>query len=148
MLVARVCARTASFPSILPVLLSFRILLPYPPLPSGCPPLTITSVVAAGGEPGRSWTAARRLHRGPRAGGGPCEGGRPRGWPGLSRAPARTPPISEEPLRGAGGWGNRLLAVTDDAEGVAVMGGTTPLLTTSRQPGKVCSRVGDAARAT
>jgi hypothetical protein len=91
MLVARVCARTASFTSILPVLLSFQILLPYPPLPSGCPPLTTTSVVAAGGEPGRSWTAARRPHRGPRAGGGPCEGGRPRGWPGLSRAPARTP---------------------------------------------------------
>ena len=36
--------------------------------------------------------------------GGPCEGGRPRGRPGLSRAPARTPPISGEPLRGAGGW--------------------------------------------
>ena len=96
MLVARVCARTASFPSILPVLLSFQILLPYPPLPSGCPPLTTTSVVAAGGEPGRSWTAARRPHRGPRAGGGPCVGGRPRGWPGLSRAPARTP---QSPMR-------------------------------------------------
>ena len=36
--------------------------------------------------------------------------------------------ISKEPLRGAGGWGNRLLVVTDDAEGVAVMGRTTPLL--------------------
>jgi hypothetical protein len=35
--------------------------------------------------------------------GGPCEGGRPRGWPRLSRAPARTPPVSEEPLRGAVG---------------------------------------------
>ena len=45
--------------------------------------------------------------------GGPCEGGRPRGRPGLSRAPARTPPISEEPLRGAGGWENSLLEVTD-----------------------------------
>ena len=50
------------------------------------------------------------------AGGGGCEGGRPRGWPGLSRAPARTPPISEEPLRGAGGWGNMLPVVTDDDE--------------------------------
>ena len=55
--------------------------------------------------------------------GGPCEGGRPRGWPGLSRAPARTPPISEEPLGGVGGWENRLLVVTDD-DGVAVMGET------------------------
>ena len=122
------CARV-QLPSrpVLPVL-SFQILLPYPPLPSRYPPLTTTSVVAAVGEPGRSWTAARRPHRGPRAGGGLCEGGRPRSWPGLSRAPARTLPISEEPLRGAGGWGNRLLAVTDDAEGVAVMDRTTPFL--------------------
>ena len=46
--------------------------------------------------------------------GGSCEGGLPgpRGRPGLSRAPARTPPISEEPLRGVGGWENSLLAVT------------------------------------
>lgn len=39
--------------------------------------------------------------------GQPCEGGRPGGWPGLSR----TPPISEEPLRGMGGLGNTLLAM-------------------------------------
>ena len=39
----------------------------------------------------------------------PCEGGRPRGRPGL----ARTPLTSEEPLRGAGGWENSLLAVAD-----------------------------------
>ena len=58
--------------------------------------------------------------------GGPCEGGRPRGWPGLSRAPVRTPPISEEPLRGAGGWGNRLLVVTGDDE-VVVSGNCAPL---------------------
>ena len=45
--------------------------------------------------------------------GGAYEGGCPRGRPGLSRAPARTPPISEEPLRGAGGWENSLLEVAD-----------------------------------
>ena len=45
----------------------------------------------------------------------------PEDGPG-SPGPARMPPISEEPLRGAGVWGNRLLAVTDDAEGVAMMG--------------------------
>ena len=75
--------------------------------------------------------AGSRASPGPQCGGligdhtpgGPCEGGRPGGRPGLSRAPARTPPISEEPLRGAGGWGNRLLVVTDD-DGVAVMGWT------------------------
>ena len=62
------------------------------------------------------------LQVGSRAGPGPrCGGlievqaggtlrGRP---PGLSHAPARTLPISEEPLRGAGGWENSLLAVTD-----------------------------------
>ena len=33
--------------------------------------------------------------------GGACEGGRPGGWPRLSRAPARTPPVSKEPLGGA-----------------------------------------------
>ena len=75
--------------------------LPHPPNP----PVLGRSAAASSGT-------ARR--------GGPCEGDRPRGWPGLSRTPARTPPISEEPLRGAGGWGNRLLVVTDD-DGVAVV---------------------------
>ena len=67
-----------------PVLLVPRILV-LPPLPYAFPG------VAAGGEPGWSWTTVRRPHQGPR--GGPCEGGRPgpRGRPGLSRAPARTP---------------------------------------------------------
>ena len=48
--------------------------------------------VAAGGEPGWSWTTVRRPHWGPR-GGGPCERGHPdpRGRPGLSRAPAHAP---------------------------------------------------------
>ena len=47
---------------------------------------------------------------------GPCEGGcpGPRGRPGLSHTPARTPPNSEEPLRGAGGWENSLLAVDEE----------------------------------
>ena len=59
--------------------------------------------------------------------GGPSVDVRIHSWPGLSRAPARTPPISEEPLRGAGGWGNRLLAVTDDAEGIVMGKNLAPL---------------------
>ena len=51
------------------------------------------------------------------------EGCRPSGSPGHSRAPACTPPISEEPLRGAGRWGNRPLAATDDAEGIVMRQG-------------------------
>ena len=87
---------------------------------------------------------------GDHAPGGPCEGSRPRGWPGLSRAPARTPPISEEPLRGARGRGNRLLAVTDDAEGIVMGKDLTPLKgergrLKSRRSGMVCSRGADAA---
>ena len=62
---------------------------------------------------------------GPQCGGliweGPYKGCCPRGWTGLCRAAAGTPAISEEPLRGTGGWENKLLVVTDDDE-VAVMG--------------------------
>ena len=103
-------------------------------------------VDAAGGEPDWSWAAVWRPHRGPP--GGPCEGGCPRGWPGPSRAPARTPPISEEPLRGASGWGNRLLmvindevAVTEQTRALFKGGGVQPK---SRRSGMVCLR-GDAA---
>ena len=116
MLGARVCAHTSftSSQSSCPSISSSRFLLFHPDALyfGGC------HRRGAGLALDRSAAASSGIARR----GGSCEGGRPRGWPGLSRAPARTPPISEEPLRGVGGWGNRLLAVTDDAEGVAMMG--------------------------
>ena len=91
---------------------------------------------SAGASPGTT-------HRG-----GDLRGSRARHWPGLSRALARTPPTSKEPLRGAGGWGNRLLAVTDDAAGIAVVGKNhAPLkggVPRPRQSGMACSRMSDA----
>ena len=66
-------------------------------------------------------TEARRPHRRPRAGGDLVKGAVPVAGPD-SRALAGTLPISKEPLRGASGWGNRLLVVTDNEEGIAYCG--------------------------
>ena len=127
---------------VLPILLSIQILLSLHFLlwPEGTRYLECASDWVSshhGPSYTTSWMpqagmpqAASRAGPGPQRGGligdrqeGPCEGGRPRGWPRLSRVPARTPPISEEPLRGAGRWGNRLLVVADNDE-VAVTGQT------------------------
>ena len=67
--------------------------------------LTTPSQNAAGGEPRAGSDAASgaggaATTPGTVLGSGGCH---PRGRPGLSRAPARTPPISEEPLGGVGG---------------------------------------------
>ena len=121
MLVARVCAHTDSFTSILPVLLSFQILLPYPPLPSRCPPLTTTSVVAAGGEPGRSWTAARRPHRGPRAEGDPARGAAPEAGPG-SPAPRPARPNPQCAVRWHWHGGQGQWAAENGRDGVCRLG--------------------------
>ena len=115
---ARACVRAYKILRILRILPFLPVLLPCfplsrhsaPPLPSFHPPFllsfipsflpsfAVTSVDAAGGEPGRSWTAARRPgpHRGPCAGGGLAREAAPEAGPGspaprLSRAPARTP---------------------------------------------------------
>ena len=99
------CARV-QLPSrpVLPVLLSLQILLPSPPLPYRCPPLTTTSVVAAGGEPGRSWTAARRPHRGPRPGGDPVREAAPEAGPG-SPVPRPARPNPQCAVRWGWHWG-------------------------------------------
>ena len=143
MLGARVCAHT-NILYVLPVLLPFQIILPSSSSTQMSSPHYYSSSCrrwGAGLVPDRSaaassWTTRR---------GDPATEAAPESGPG-SPAP---PPTSEEPLRGADGWGNRLLAVADDAEGVAMMGRNRVLLkrgrSTSRQPGKVCSRVGDAA---
>ena len=124
MVEAKVCLSVRAYSflhilQVLPILLCLDPPVPsLPPLSSSCLSYTTSWMPQAGSR------AGPRPQRGGLIGdrrGGPCEGGRPRGWPGLSRAQARTPPISEEPLRGAGGWGNRLLVVTDDDE-VAVTG--------------------------
>ena len=114
MLGARVCTQTTSFTSSqssCPSRSSSRFLLFHPDI---LPLLLLRWLPQAGSRAGPGPQRIGLI--GDHAPGGPCEGGRPRGWPGLPRAPARTPPISEEPLRGAGGWGNRPLVVTDDAE--------------------------------
>ena len=70
-----------------------------PPLASNCPSYT-TSWMPQAGMPQARMPQAGMPQAGPepqRGGfigdrrGGPCEGGRPRGWPGLSRTPARIP---------------------------------------------------------
>ena len=60
---------------------------PFPPFALSCPPNSAFSVGAAGGEPGQSWTATRRPHRGPRTGGDPRVRP-PQRLTGLSRGPA------------------------------------------------------------
>ena len=88
---ARARAHTTSSTSFkaLPTLLSIQILLSFyfllclePSRPLLRYLVDAASGDAAGGEPGRCW--------------GPCEGGRPRVWPGLSRAPTRTPQPSNK----------------------------------------------------
>ena len=102
-----------------------QLLLPdplIPPVSSSCPSFTTTPVDGAGMSRAGPGPQRRGVIRDHALGGGPCEGGHPRGRSGLSHTLAPTPLVSKEPLRGAGGWGNRLLAVIDDAEGTAVKG--------------------------
>ena len=55
--------------------------------------------------------------------GGPCEGGRPRGWPRLSRAPARTPQTPNVLSAGAGAGGGDSGWPRTDGTGCVVLGG-------------------------
>ena len=80
-------------------------ILPLPPLPHAI------LGVAAGGELGWSWTTARRPHRGPR-GRNPAREAALEAGPG-SPAPRPARPQSPKSQRGAGGWENSLLVVTD-----------------------------------
>ena len=99
---ARVYAHTILFlpPASSHILLSFLILLlPHLHAIAGIFRMRGAGLVLDHGAAASSGTTRVGLR----------DGGRPR----LSRAPARTPPISEDPLRGAGRWENSLLAVTD-----------------------------------
>ena len=140
--------RAYNFLHILQVILSIQILLDYPFTSSSCLELPVSLLHYlvdtegggdTGGEPGWSWTAAWRPHRG-------TPGGTLRGRPPqrLAQALLHRGPHAGAPnlRRGAGGWGNRLLVVTDDDE-VAVTGQTCAPLKgggrpKSRQSGIVC----------
>ena len=106
----------SSYPPVSSSSSQFTLFFAFPSLLGGCRRQG-TGLVLDHGTAASSGPTMMPVRR------GPCKGGRSRGRSGLSRTPARTPSVSEESLRGAGGWRNRLLAVTDDdGEGVAVLG--------------------------
>ena len=110
MLWARKCVRSYKILHALQILAILPVLPPSFQIPHhSVPPLPSFLHCNLGGC--RRWgaglvldhSAEARASSGTTCRGRPCEGGRPRGWSRLSRAPARTPPVSKEPLRGAVG---------------------------------------------